>query len=91
MAYAGFRITAILGLIDLMSHHLTYSWRGQGIVFTDAEVEQLTLGVIAQCLPLGAFDLLELIDLCVFTIVRTADALGEELLEVGIGSTGVSR
>ena len=58
---------------------------GHLVVLADAEVQQLPLGVFGQGLPLGPLDLLELIDFGAFAVVGAADALGEELLEVGVG------
>ena len=77
-------ITAVLRLIDLGGHHAANVGGGHFVVFADAEIDQFPLGVLGQGLPLRPLDLLELVDLAAFAVVRAADAVGEELLEIGI-------
>jgi len=40
--------------------------------------------MFGQGLPLGPLDLLELIDFGAFAVIGAADALGEQLLEIGV-------
>jgi hypothetical protein len=40
-------------------------------------------------LPLGAFDLLELVDLGALAVIRSADPFGEQRLKPGIGGHAI--
>ena len=44
----------------------------------------LPLGVVGQSLPLRPLDLLELVDFRAFAVLAAADAVGEELLKIGV-------
>ena len=59
-------------------------WRGHVVVLADAEIDQLPLGMFGQGLAFRPLDLFELIDLAALAVVGAADAVGEELLEIGI-------
>ena len=83
-------ITAVLRPVDLGGHDAAQGRRGHFVVLADAEVDQLPLRMIGQRLPLRPLDLLELVDLGTFAVVRPADAVGEEFLEIGIGHGGSS-
>ena len=77
-------VAAVFGLVDLLGHAAADELGGHGVVFADAEVEELALGMVGERLALGALDLLELVDRGAFAVVGAADAVGEERLEVGV-------
>ncbi len=77
-------IAAVLGLRDLLGHAAADRLGRHRVVLADAEVDERALGVVGECLALGALDLLELVDVGALAVLRPADALGEERLEVGI-------
>ena len=78
-------VAAVFGLVDLFGHAAADGLGGHGVVFADAEVEELALGIIGQGLAFGALDLFELVDFGAFAVVDAADAVGEQGLEVGVG------
>ena len=78
-------VAAVGGDVDLLRHPLADLLVGHAVVFADAEVEQLPLGMIGEGLTLGPLDLLELVDGGRLAVLGAADAVGEELLEVGVG------
>ena len=55
--------------------------RGHVVVFADAEIEQLAIGVCGQSGAFGSFDFLELVDGGAFAVVGTADAVGKQRLK----------
>ena len=77
-------VAAILRPIDLLGHHAADRRIGHVVVLADAEIDQFSLGMLGQRFPLGPLDLLELVNLGAFSVVGAADALGEELLKVGV-------
>ena len=60
---------------------------GHVVVLADAEVEQPAFGMGGQGGALGALDLLELVDFAALAVAGAADAVGEERLKPGIGSS----
>ena len=44
----------------------------------------MRVGMLGQGLPFRPFDLFELVDLAPLAVVGAADAVGKELLEIGI-------
>ena len=71
-------------LIDLATHRGADRLRRKLVIFADAEVDQLALGMLGHGLALGPLDLLELIDLGPFAVIDTANAFGKEILKVRI-------
>jgi hypothetical protein len=55
------------------------------IRLTNAHVDQLRSGMSGQRRPLGAFDLFKFVDLGALAIRFTADSLGVQVLNVGVG------
>ncbi len=43
-------VAPVLWLVDLLGHHPPHTFGGHRIVLADAEVEQLPLGIVGQCL-----------------------------------------
>ena len=79
------RVAAILDAIHLAFQSLADERRGHVVVLTDAEVEELPLGMGGEGGAFGALDLLELVYLRVLAVVGSADAIREESLEPGVG------
>ena len=77
-------VATVFGLVDLLGHAAADDLGGHLVVLADAEVEQLAVGMVGERFALGALDFLELVDGGAFAVVGTADAVGEEFLEVGI-------
>jgi hypothetical protein len=63
---------------------------GHFVGFADAQVDQLCSRMGGQCGALGPLDLLEFVDGRAFAVANAADALGEEILDVGVHSGAVS-
>ena len=78
-------IAAIFELVDFALKRFAYNGRGHVVVFADAEIQELAFRMSSQCRPFGSFDLLELVDLGAFAVIRAAHALGEHRLKPGIG------
>ncbi len=55
---------------------------GHLVIFADAEIDQVPVGKIFDRLPLGPLDFLELVNFVRLAVVRTADALGKQVLEI---------
>ena len=77
-------VAAVLDLVGLASQRLADDGGGHVVVLADPEVEQLAVRMVGQGFPLGALDLLELVDLGPLAVVGPAEAVGEEGLEPGV-------
>src|SRR5262249_50836132 len=64
---------------------------GHLVILADAEVEERALGMLGKGLPLGALDLLELVDFSPLAVVGPTNALGKEGLEPGVGGSSGRR
>src|SRR5262249_33843986 len=78
-------VAAVFELVDLLFANLAHQGIGHVVVFADAEIEELPLGVGRQDGAFGPFDLLELVDFGALAVVGAADAVGEQRLEPGVG------
>lgn len=79
------RIASVLGFVNLLGHDGPNRLVGHLVILADPKVNQLPLGMLGQRFPLGSFDLFELIDFGIFTVVHTADPLGKHFLKVRVG------
>ena len=70
-------VAAVFGLVDFLGHAAADGLGGHGVVFADAEVEELALGVVGERFAFGALDLFELVDGGAFAVVGAADAVCE--------------
>ena len=77
-------VAPVLRLVDLGGHHPADRLGGHLVVFADAEIDQLSLGMLGQRLTLRPLDLLELVDLRALAILGTADPIGKKRLEIGV-------
>src|SRR5262249_20106006 len=77
-------VAAVLGRADLLRHPPAHGLGRHRVVLADAEVDERPLRVIGERLALRAFDLLELVDVRALAVLRAAEALGEETLEVRV-------
>jgi hypothetical protein len=75
-------VAAVLGLVDLLGHSPTDRLGGHRVVLADPEIDQRPARSVGQGLPLGPLDLLELVDLGPFAVVRSANPLGKQGLKV---------
>ena len=81
-------VAAVFGPIDLAAIDGANAFRGHFVVFADAEIDQLPLGMLGQRLALGPLDLLELVDLGPFAVIGAANAVGEPGLKIRVGHRG---
>ena len=78
-------VAAVFGFVDLLGHAAADGLGGHGVVFADAEIEELPLGVVGERFTFGALDFFKLVDGGAFAVVGAADSVCEERLEVGVG------
>src|SRR5262249_47892270 len=84
-------IAAVLELLDFALERIAHQRMGHLVILADAEVEERALGMLGKGLPLGALDLLELVDFSPLAVVGPTNALGKEGLEPGVGGSSGRR
>ena len=77
-------IAPVFRPVDFLGHPRANALGRHLVVLADAEIDQRSLGMLGHRFALGSFDLLELVDLRAFAVIRAADALGKQSLKVRI-------